>query len=199
MAFSDPPPRGATRLTRAHPVVAGLAGYLLETALDPGAPSRAEGRQNPAQRCGVVRTSSVSERTTLLLLRLRFHLLVRRGREAESRLLAEDEMTVGFRGPPSDPRWLEAAEIEALVSARPDVNTEPSMAVQALNGVLDSMEAMRPELDRFARERGEALLEAHQRVRRAAGTGTRSVRVEPNLPPDVLGVFIYLPTPGAQS
>lgn len=197
VSFDDPAPRGSVRVTRSHPVVTGLATYVLESALDP--PTNGGAARSPARRCGVIRTSTVSERSTLLLLRLRFHLLVRRGRGPEDRLLAEDSITVGFRGSPADPSWLTDAEIEALVAATPDANTEPSLATKSVQGVLDSMAELRPHLDRFARERGEALLEAHQRVRQAAGSGTRSVRVEPNLPADVLGVFVYLPRPGGSA
>jgi len=52
-----------------------------------------------------------------------------------------------------------------------------------------------------ARQRGEELLEAHQRVRRASKArrssrgsyGNVHYRVEPQLPPDVLGIYVYLP------
>ena len=37
------------------------------------------------------------------------------------------------------------------------------------------------------------LLQAHQRVRAAAKTRNLRYRVEPQLPPDVLGIFVYLP------
>ena len=40
----------------------------LETALD-------EGMDGPGRRCGVVRTSAVDRRTTMLLLRMRFHIV----------------------------------------------------------------------------------------------------------------------------
>ena len=37
------------------------------------------------------------------------------------------------------------------------------------------------------------LLEAHQRVRRASKIRKVRYRVEPQLPPDVLGIYVYLP------
>ena len=42
--------------------------------------------------------------------------------------------------------------------------------------------------------RGEELLEAHQRVRLASKVRNVRYRVEAQLPPDVLGIFVYLPT-----
>ena len=37
------------------------------------------------------------------------------------------------------------------------------------------------------------LLEAHQRVRRASKFRNVPYRVEPQLPPNVLGIYVYLP------
>jgi hypothetical protein len=59
--------------------------------------------------------------------------------------------------------------------------------------VIEGFEHLRPRLDASVVERGEALLEAHRRVRSAARmTGVR-YRVEAQLPADVLGVYVYLP------
>ena len=44
---------------------------------------------------------------------------------------------------------------------------------------------------------GKALLNAHRRVRQSARERVRGLRVEPVLPPDVLGIFVLLPMPGA--
>jgi hypothetical protein len=49
----------------------------------------------------------------------------------------------------------------------------------------------------MAVERGEALLEAHLRVRKAAKLRERRPHIEANLPPDILGVYVYLPAPSA--
>jgi hypothetical protein len=42
-------------------------------------------------------------------------------------------------------------------------------------------------------QRGEELLEQHRRVRTAARMLGVSHHVEPQLPPDVLGIYVYLP------
>jgi hypothetical protein len=39
----------------------------------------------------------------------------------------------------------------------------------------------------------DELLDAHRRVRTAAATKGVRYRVEPQLPPDVLGIYVYLP------
>ncbi len=86
--FEPPAKTGELLLTRTHPLVEGLAGYILDTALDPKA-------ESIARRCGVIRTRQVSRRTTLLLLRLRYHIIARRGEQDEA-LLAEDSLRGGI-------------------------------------------------------------------------------------------------------
>ncbi len=188
--------RGVTLLTRTHPVVAGLAAHVLETALDP----QLEG--GPARRSGVVRTRAVAKRTTLLLLRLRFHIVTPArdgaGSGPERKILAEDQMLVGFRGAPGAAEWLDAADLEPLLAAAPDANTSPDVARDQLERVLSRFADLRPALDEAVRRRGDELLEAHRRVRRAARQAVRALRVEPHLPADVLGIFVYLPVSSTQ-
>ncbi|MFN6201011.1 MAG: hypothetical protein ACK496_00860, partial [Acidobacteriota bacterium] len=55
---------------------------------------------------------------------------------------------------------------------------------------------LRPHLVAVAAVRARDLLDAHRRVRQASRTRGVSYRVEPQLPPDPLGIFILLPLPG---
>jgi len=48
-------------------------------------------------------------------------------------------------------------------------------------------------LKQLARERAEELREAHRRVRKVASLSVMRLRVEPQVPPDVLGIYVYLP------
>ena len=183
--FEPPTKSGELLLTRTHPVVEGLASYLLDTALDPLLPS-------VARRCGAIRTRSVSRRTTVLLLRLRHHILTRNGAE-ERPLLAEDCLTVAFEGSPSNPTWLERQQAEVLLHATADANIQPDQASDFIRKVSFEFDAIKPRLNEIAEERGEELLEAHTRVRSAARMHGVRHRVEVQLPPDVLGIYIYLP------
>lgn len=47
-------------------------------------------------------------------------------------------------------------------------------------------------LKQLAWERAEELREAHRRVRKVASLSVMRLRVEPQLPPDVLGIYVYL-------
>ncbi|MBE9013547.1 ATP-dependent helicase, partial [Pseudanabaenaceae cyanobacterium LEGE 13415] len=173
-------------LNRTHPVVEGLATYVMDTALD----QLGEGM---AKRCGVIRTRQVERRTTLLLTRFRYHILTKRG-ETEYPLLAEDCQLLAFAGSPQNAEWLDIESAEELLQARSDANIGADQARDFLQKVLDSFEHIRPHLETVADERGQDLLEAHRRVRRANRMKGVSYRVEPQLPPDILGIFIYLPS-----
>ena len=171
--------------TIAHPIVEGLARHVMDTALDPL-------RDGAARRCGAIRTRAVERATTLLLLRLRYHILTRRGAD-ETPLLAEDCQLAAFAGSPRSPQWLAAAEAEALLAAEPDANVAPQQAAQFVQRILEGLPDLQADLDELARQRGESLLEAHRRVR--AASRARGVRhdIRPQLPPDVLGVYVLLP------
>jgi len=105
--FQLPVAEGEAYLSRTHPYVEGLATHTADAALD-GL------EEAPAKRLGVIRTSAVSQRTTLLLLRLRFHITDSVGRAGA--LLAEESQLVAFRGAPSAAEWLGGDEVEALLA-----------------------------------------------------------------------------------
>ncbi len=183
--FELPVPDGVLYLSRTHPLVEGLASYVVETALDPI-------EDGAARRAGAIRTRAVERRTTALLVRFRFDLVARRG-EDERRLLAEECRLLAFAGPPERAEWLEPEAAEALLSAEPAANLAPDLAREAVRRVLGGVDHLLPQLEAEARARAQALLEAHRRVRAGARvTGVRQT-VEPKLPPDLVGVYVYLP------
>lgn len=187
--FAPPCPEGAALLTRTHPLVSGLAGHVLDAALDPrlaAAPI--------ARRAGVIRTAAVQTRVTLLLLRERFQLRTRPRQNAPAEeLLAEDWQLLAFRGAPSSPEWLGEDEAEALLAAEPDANVAPDIARAHLGRLLEELPLLAPSLDAAASSRANDLLAAHRRVRRAARLSLGQISVEPKLPADILGVYLYLP------
>jgi len=183
--FRLPVKDGALYLNRTHPVVEGLGAYVLNTALDPLLPA-------PARRCGAIRTGQVERRTTVLLVRFRYHIVTRLG-GVERPLLAEDCQLLAFAGSPQSARWLDDVAAEALLQAEPEGNVVPSMAGNFVRQVVEGYDSLRPHLEEAAWHRGRELLEAHRRVRTASRHTGVSYRVEPQLPPDVLGIYIYLP------
>ena len=188
--FDPPLEEGQLYLTRTHPLVEGLSSYVMETALDPLSGDRQI--MIPARRCGAIRTAQVERRTTLILVRFRYHIVTVQG-EQEKPLLAEDCQVLAFTGSPQAAEWLDTVVAESLLRSMPDANITSEQAGDFVKIVVEGFDAIRPHLDEVARQRGEELLEAHQRVRRASKIRNVRYRVEPQLPPDVLGIYIYLP------
>ena len=185
--FSLPVGKDVLYLHRSHPIVEGLAGHVLDSALDPLLAGK-----SLARRAGVICTRAVTRRTTVVLLRLRFHIVTRR-RDEERPLLAEDWQLVAFAGAPTAPEWLPDEAAEALLTASPEANVGPDVARTHLQRVLDELPNLATHFAEVARTRGDALLEAHRRVRKATRASGVTHRVEPKLPVDVLGVYVYLP------
>ncbi|MFI6434134.1 helicase-related protein [Streptomyces sp. NPDC050759] len=200
VAFHATPtaPRGEVALTRTDPVVAAVARFVLDAALDDLMPPW----QRPARRCGVVRTTAVTKRTTLLLVRYRFQLSLP-GRDGVVRpQLAEDARLLAFRGSAANPDWLPEDEAIALLEARAAQNTDRAFAQDRVEGILGSLESLMPNLEEHGEDLAARLLDSHRRVRGAfrdvrgvSGPFRRGLRVDVQGRPDVLGVYHYLPVP----
>lgn len=173
-------------LSRTHPIVENLARHILDAALDPATDSL-------AARAGAIRTSAVTTRTTLLVVRFRFHLLtVVDGQERP--LLAEDAKLLGFEGSPENHRWLDSDQLDELLDAEPEANIGPDQAARFVARVVDGIDHLSPHLEATARTLADRLVEQHRRIRDAARRRGVTFRAEPHLPPDLLGIYVLLPT-----
>jgi len=165
--------------------VAGLAAYALDTALDPL-------QKAVARRASVIRTRGVTTRVTLLLLRYRYHILTQKG-GAETALLAEACEVTGFRGRAESPAWLPPDEANRLLQVEPETNMPLEQATVQIERTLAALPQLQATLDARVVQRGQELLDAHRRVRTAARlTGVRHT-IQPQLPADVLGIYVLLP------
>jgi len=113
----------------------------------------------------------------------------------EEALVAEDCALLAFSGDPADPTWLDRSAAEALLDARPSANTAPEAATKFLSEVVAASETWQSRLDADAEERAQQLEAAHMRVRDASSAKGLRYRVSPQLPVDVLGIYVYLPAP----
>jgi superfamily II DNA or RNA helicase len=190
LRFSLPIQEGERYIQRTHPFVETLANHVLETALDPLSGDAA--RYPAARRCGAMRTISVDKRTTLLLVRFRYHIVQIHSNE-ERPLLAEDCRLLAFSGSPQNAIWLDEAAAEKLLDAQPEANIAAEQARDFVGRVIEGFDLLRAHINQAALERGAELMDAHQRVRQASKIRNVRYRVEPQLPPDVLGIYIYLP------
>ncbi|KWX01821.1 Helicase domain protein [Carbonactinospora thermoautotrophica] len=181
-----PVPPGEHALVRTDPAVAALARYVFDTALDPAEAER------PARRCGVIRTAAVPARTTLLLVRYRFHLTLP-GRQEKRTVVAEDARMLAYRGRADEPEWLTDEEVTELLAAQPDANLLPELVRRQAERAIDDLDALQDALDARGGELAEELHAAHQRVRGVVGATRRGLSVTFQPRADVIGVYVYLP------
>ena len=169
-------------LTRSHPLVASLAGYVLESALDP------VDEKPIATRSGAAVSREVERVTRIYLLRLRHRLDVRK-----RDLIVEETQAVAVTGVGSNAEWIsDPAEVEKLLHFIPSSNLTGDAVRNAVRRAIDYAEANRPRFESFAAERAKTLLADHRRVRDASDD-RGSFGVKPILPVDIMGVFVLLP------
>ncbi|KQR80299.1 helicase [Arthrobacter sp. Leaf337] len=189
-----PAPRHSAVLLRSDRSVSGAANYVLNSALDSGLPDS----ERPARRAGLIATNDVDSLTTALLVRFRTKLVLP-ARLGDRTDMAEEARVIAFTGPPSNPTWLDEEAVEALLEAKPVGNTPVETARNMLSNVLNALGGLSPLLDAKAREVADEVRRAHVEVRlaargdRAGQLGVRGLTVEPNLPVDILGVYVYRP------
>ncbi|MGW0797125.1 helicase-related protein [Streptomyces sp. NPDC002692] len=187
--FRDDPAvaRGEAALVRTDPVVGALASHVLNAALD----TQAEGAR-PARRCGVITTDAVSTRTTLLLVRYRFHLTLP-SRSGERQLVAEDARLLAFEGAPKNAVWLTPEQAAGLLEATASENTDPHFGERTMTRILGQLPDVNGYLETYGIELAAELDAAHRRVRAASGEIVRGLSVTAQKPADVLGAYVYLP------
>ncbi|MGW1196372.1 helicase-related protein [Streptomyces sp. NPDC002536] len=179
--------RGEAALVRTDPVVGALAAHVLNAALD----KEADGPR-PARRCGVITTDAVATRTTLLLVRYRFHLTLP-SRNGERQLVAEDARLLAFEGSPKNAAWLTPERATALLDATASGNTDRHFAERTMTRILTQLPEASGHLETYGDELAAELDASHRRVRAAAGEIVRGLTVTAQKPADILGAYVYLP------
>jgi superfamily II DNA or RNA helicase len=188
--FAYPPAPRCRAVQRSHPLVAVLAETLLERTL---AAVGQDTDQDPGVlgRVGCWVSEGVSERTLIVLLRLRHQLATQKAGHT-STLLVEEATAIAWRGSATTP--IEADEALRLLLPAPPPHSDPPQHVRerAVAYGLDQLAARRADLDGFAQRRAEALLADHRRVREAAADrGSYSVKAL--VPADAIGLYVLLP------
>lgn len=140
----------------------------------------------------MVRTSAVGKRTTLLLVRFRFHLTIPTA-DGVRPLVAEDARLLAFEGSPANAAWLDDAAATALLTATPGANLPADVARSQAERILNGLGDVAPHIDETADRLAGELLESHRKVRAGAGAALRGLGVTAQKPADILGVYVYLP------
>ena len=205
ISFDSPTPEGVEYIGRNHRFVAALARFLFEEALvAANSEWRMANRERIVSRCGAVRTRTVEELTTILLLRVR-HLL----EHSQARpLLAEEVLVVGFTGAGQrDSEWLDPrGALRLLAEAKPDANIPMEEKRELVAQVLESVGEWRIANGEWGKshpiqslirekvlQRAHELTDAHKRIRQAVSLRVRGLEVKPLFPPDLLGVLVLQP------
>jgi len=190
ISFRDdfPVSRHEAVLQRTDPTVSALAHYLLESALDSTLPEQLR----PARRCAAVRTDAVSTRTTLLLVRYRFHLTLP-SRYGERTAVAEDAVLLAFEGAPARATWLDVENTHTLLDARATANIPAAQAEDFVRRVIDGVDDLTAHLDQAGDTMAERIVESHRRVRQASAEIRRGLSVKVERPADVLGIYVFMP------
>lgn len=184
LAMTEPAPSGTALLTRTHPLTATLAEALVEASLDPEALSSLG-----IGRVGAWPTSAVQQMTQLALLRIRFKLTVHARKERL--LLAEEAALVAMQGG----KIVAAGEAaRELLNTPADADLAPSARDRFVTRAKEDLPRLLDgPLADFVKTRAEELMQDHGRLRAAAGSASR-VTVEAVLPPDVIGLFVLMPS-----
>jgi superfamily II DNA or RNA helicase len=185
ISFTSPTPEGAEYLGRNHRFVAALARFLMEEAMTKGAAAR-------AARCGVIRTRAVSRLATILLLRVRYLLQ----QPDKPPLLSEEVVVTGFT--PGTKRgardWYTDDEaLRLLGEARPDANIPLAEKRHLVGEALAAWPALEATLQERIGTRAVELEKSHKRVRQAVALKVRQLTVNPQFPPDLLGILVLQP------
>ena len=188
IGFKLPLPRDVAYIHRSHPLVTVLADELAERALESEDLPAAD---RPARRAGAITTNQVNQRTIIALLRLRTNLVVEReGNRKE--MLAEEAVTVVMEGNQM-PRQLSTEEAVSLFNLDATQNTTPDVRERAVKQALERLQEQQSALDDIARGHGQQLLQDHRRVRDSEREGRGTFQVNPQLPADILGVYVLMP------
>jgi hypothetical protein len=186
--FAYPAAGRCQSVQRSHPLVAVLAETLLERTLA-GSP---DGGGDPAVlgRVGAWIAADVTQKTHVVLLRLRHQLITYRDRK-QTTLLVEEAVAAAWDGTDWTPLADGKAAMDLLAAeplGEPPQHVRARVAEKALQDLAERMDV----LDAFAQQRAQVLLNDHRRVREAADARGQYA-VNALLPPDVIGLFVLLP------
>ena len=189
--FAYPSAPGCRPVQRSHPLIAVLAETLLGRTLSADNNGAMGSDPSVLGRVGCWISEGVRVRSTVVLLRLR-HQLLSGTRGQETTLMVEEATALawaaaGTKGPITGPEAL------SLLALAPADDPPRHVREREVARALALLQKRAEDLEDFAALRARALLDDHLRVREASrAAGSTSVQALPR--PDVIGVYVLLPT-----
>jgi len=181
ISFRTPAPEGYDYVARNHPLVDNLCQILLSQAM--------ANEKDSIARSSIVRTSAVEARTTVVLMRVRN---VIESMASKNQIVAEELLLFGYRGFPEDGDHLDEESCMTLLQSVADGELMKSERIQFLQDTLSDIEESEELLRELGKAQAQKLVEAHDRFR-AAVRGKQYQVVEPILPMDVMGIYVFVP------
>ena len=181
VAFDSPTPKGYTYLGRNHPFVESVCLQVLDAALS----------SHPTldiSRASVFKSDQMKERTTMVLLRVRNVIANPQG---QKELVGEELRLWGFResGIVEQDHLQAAQELYKLPTEQVRIEEQH----QELERALKAYQSLKPELENLAKKRANHMVDGHRKLGEELGNKDYKI-VEPVLPPDVLAIYVILPT-----
>ena len=188
--FKYPTSSPAEFINRTHPLVSHIADYLSELAM--------EGQEtSKVARAGAIFTKAIQTKTTIYLLRLRSRLTIKRTQAKQqfsSELLAEEALAMAVDAS-GEQQLLTKADVVQLMQAPPSKNMAPEARTRELDQAIQYIDKLQSDFSKLAEERANEVLRDHRRTREAADA-RGSYSVQPQLPVDVMGVYVLVPDAG---
>jgi len=166
---------------RTHPLVIAYCDSVLGAAFAPD--------PNPLfSRAGAIFTDSVSLRTVLLVLRLRYLI------KDETDQFAEEVRLTAFHRQNGQLTWLEpwdTAARDLIEKAKPIANMPQAERADHVRWALDFLQSQPDWASALTANRVTQLEESHNRLRKLAKA--RPIQIRPHIPPDILGCYVLVP------
>ncbi len=182
ITFESPTPAGMVYIGRNHRFVEQLCQYIMYLAFE----KNTGNNSLKVARSAVIQTDSVGSQTTLIQFRVR-NVIREIGSLRET--IAEEVFLWGYNAGQILP-YEECKQL--LLTAQSAANLAQEIQIADFKREENRFKEKSAAFQQVAVERAEHLVEAHGRFRTLVG-GKRYEKVEPVLPPDILGVYILKP------
>jgi len=126
------------------------------------------------------------------VVRFRVELVVPGSRRTITQI-AEDAQFLAYTVSGDTIHWLDTMATETLLAAQPTGNVTDEIAKAQLQRALDRIPALQEHLTSLGDTIAADAVTAHRAVRRSTRLGLRGLTARLLPPPDVLGVYLYLP------
>lgn len=188
ISFESPTPIGHRYIGRNHQFVEQLCHFVLALAF--------EGHdQHPrVARASAIQTDLVNTRTVLIMFRVRN---VIREINAQREVISEEMYLWGYEHQNGSYIAFDYEHGKKLLNeATSAVQLSPERQRMEFEAELEHLGKQRASFKIVAVERADELVEAHKRFKEVVG-GRQYEKATPVLPPDVMGLYLFLPKPKA--